>query len=50
MMSTCTTTKRREADAAVSAGRVLVNGELVRPSLRVKHGDVVTLDGDKMPW
>ena len=25
--------KRREADAAVSAGRVLVNGELVRPSL-----------------
>ena len=31
--------KRREADAAVSAGRVLVNGELVlRPSQRVRGG------------
>ena len=36
--------KRREADDAVSAGRVLVNGALVRPSRRVVHGDVVTLD------
>ena len=42
--------KRREADAAVSAGRVLVNGELVRPSQRVKAGDVVTLDGKVMLW
>lgn len=42
--------KRREADAAVSAGRVLVNGELVRPSTRVKSGDVVTLDGKTMRW
>ena len=42
--------KRREADAAVSAGRVLVNGELVRPSMRVKSGDVVTLDGKTMRW
>jgi ribosomal 50S subunit-recycling heat shock protein len=33
--------KRREADDAVSAGRVKVNGELVRPSLRVRSGDVV---------
>ena len=42
--------KRREADAAVSAGRVLVNGELVRPSQRVRGGDVVTLDGRVMNW
>lgn len=42
--------KRREADAAVTAGRVLVNGELVRPSTRVKSGDVVTLDGKTMRW
>ena len=42
--------KRREADAAVSAGRVLVNGELVRPSQRVRGGDVVTLDGRVMRW
>ncbi len=42
--------KRREADAAVSAGRVLVNGELVRPSRRVRGGDVVTLDGRVMNW
>ena len=42
--------KRREADDAVSAGRVLVNGELVRPSRRVVHGDVVTLDGKAMDW
>jgi len=42
--------KRREADAAVTAGRVLVNGELVRPSTRVKSGDVVTLDGKPMRW
>jgi len=42
--------KRREADAAVSAGRVLVNGALVRPSRRVLDGDVVTLDGRVMRW
>lgn len=42
--------KRREADDAVSAGRVLVNGELVRPSRRVVSGDVVTLDGKVMNW
>ena len=42
--------KRREADDAVSAGRVRVNGELVRPSRRVVSGDVVTLDGKKMHW
>jgi len=42
--------RRREADAALSAGRVLVNGELVRPSRRVRSGDVVTLDGAVMQW
>jgi len=42
--------KRREADAALSAGRVLVNGSLVRPSVRVKTGDIVTLDGKVMNW
>ena len=42
--------RRREADDAVSAGRVLVNGKLVKPSRRVVAGDVVTLDGKKMDW
>ena len=42
--------RRREAGAAVSAGRVLVNGKLVKPSVRVRSGDVVTLDGKKMDW
>ena len=42
--------KRREADDAVSAGRVRVNGDLVRPSLRVRSGDVVTLDNKPMNW
>lgn len=42
--------KRREADDAVSAGRVRVNGELVRPSRRVVSGDVVTLDGRVQDW
>jgi 23S rRNA pseudouridine2604 synthase len=42
--------KRREADAAVTAGRVLVNGVLVKPSTRVTRGDVVTLDGKPMNW
>ena len=42
--------RRREADDAVSQGRVLVNGELVKPSRRVMSGDVVTLDGKKMDW
>jgi pseudouridine synthase len=42
--------KRREADAAVTAGRVLVNGVLVKPSTRVRRGDVVTLDGKPMNW
>ena len=42
--------RRREADAAVSGGRVRVNGVLVKPSRRVVAGDVVTLDGKKMDW
>jgi pseudouridine synthase len=42
--------RRREADDAVSSGRVLVNGQLVRPSRRVVSGDVVTLDGKAMDW
>jgi len=42
--------RRREADAAVSGGRVRVNGALVKPSRRVVAGDVVTLDGKKMDW
>ena len=42
--------RRREADDAVSAGRVLVNGALVKPSRRVISGDVVTLDNKKMDW
>ena len=45
-----TTLRRREADDAVSAGRVRVNGSLVRPSLRVRGGDVVTLDGKTVEW
>ena len=40
---------KRQADAAVSAGRVLVNGAL-GPSRRVLDGDVVTLDGRVMRW
>lgn len=42
--------KRREADDAVSAMRVRVNGEVVKPSRRVVAGDVVTLDGKTMNW
>ena len=42
--------KRREADEAVSAGRVRVNDALVKPSLRVRAGDVVTLDGKVLDW
>lgn len=42
--------KRREADEAVSAGRVRVNDSLVKPSLRVRAGDVVTLDGKVLDW
>ena len=42
--------KRREADDAVSAGRVRVNGALVKPSFRVRSGDVVTLDGVVLDW
>jgi pseudouridine synthase len=45
-----TTLRRREADDAVSAGRVRVNGSLVLPSLRVRGGDVVTLDGKTVEW
>ncbi|ACO70152.1 predicted protein, partial [Micromonas commoda] len=41
---------RREADEAVSAGRVRVNGALVKPSFRVRSGDVVTLDGKALDW
>ena len=42
--------RRREADEAVSAGRVRVNGTLVKPSTRVRSGDVVTLDGVVLDW
>ena len=42
--------RRREADDAVSAGRVRVNGALVKPSFRVRSGDVVTLDGVVLDW
>jgi pseudouridine synthase len=42
--------RRREADAAVSSGRVRVNGALVKPSRRCVGGDVVTLDGAVMDW
>ena len=42
--------RRREADEAVSAGRVRVNGALVKPSFRVRSGDVVTLDGKALDW
>ena len=42
--------RRREADDAVSSGRVKVNGQFVRPSRRVVSGDVVTLDGKTMDW
>ena len=42
--------RRREADEAVSAGRVRVNGALVKPSTRVRSGDVVTLDGVVLDW
>ena len=35
---------------AVSAGRVRVNGALVKPSFRVRSGNVVTLDGKALDW
>ena len=36
---------RREADTAISEGRVKINGELAQLGMRVQAGDVVTLDG-----
>ena len=41
---------RRDADKAVCDGRVTVNGHVAKPALRVKSGDVVTLDGRKQDW
>ena len=41
---------RRDADKAVCDGRVTVNGRVAKPALRVKSGDVVTLDGRKQDW
>ena len=41
---------RRAADAAVAAGRVCVNGAVVQPSKRLKHGDTLTLDGKTVEW
>jgi len=41
---------RRDADKAVCDGRVKVNGHVAKPALRVKSGDVVTLDGRKQDW
>ena len=41
---------RREADAAVAAGRVTVNGAVAGVALRIKSGDVVTLDGRLADW
>ena len=41
---------RRDADKAVCDGRVMVNGCVAKPALRVKSGDVVTLDGRKQDW
>jgi len=41
---------RRDADKAVCDGRVKVNGRVAKPALRVKSGDVVTLDGRKQDW
>ena len=41
---------RREADKAVSDGRVTVNGVVVAPSWRVRCGDVVRLDGKVAHW
>ena len=41
---------RRAADAAVAAGRVRVNGETAKPSLRLRSGDTLALDGKKRDW
>ena len=41
---------RRDADKAVCDGRVTVNGRVAKPALRVKSGDVVTLDGRRQDW
>ena len=41
---------RRNADQAVCDGRVTVNGAVAKPALRVKTGDVVTLDGRRADW
>jgi pseudouridine synthase len=41
---------RRQADQAVQDGRVTVNGELATPSLRLRGGDVLTLDGKPVKW
>ena len=41
---------RREADAVVLAGRVRVNGEQAAPSLRLRSGDRLSLDGKARDW
>jgi len=41
---------RRQADQAVQDGRVTVNGERASPALRLRGGDVLTLDGRRVDW
>ena len=41
---------RREADRAVSDGRVTVNGVRAKPSQHVFGGDVVAIDGKRVAW
>jgi hypothetical protein len=41
---------RRQADQAVQDGRVTVNGERASPALRLRGGDVLTLDGKRVDW
>eukprot|EP00177_Eucheuma_denticulatum_P006717 GFKZ01012210.1.p1 GENE.GFKZ01012210.1~~GFKZ01012210.1.p1 ORF type:complete len:321 (-),score=30.79 GFKZ01012210.1:293-1255(-) len=41
---------RRESDALIAAGRVLLNGHLPPPGARVMPGDEVRLDGRLVDW
>jgi pseudouridine synthase len=41
---------RRQADQAVQDGRVMVNGEQAAPALRLRGGDILTLDGKRVEW
>ncbi|CAN8070396.1 unnamed protein product [Agarophyton chilense] len=41
---------RRESDAFVREGRVMINGKLALPGSRVSPGNVVTLDGQTVDW